>query len=145
MTVISVLSIGVPAFFLALAPNQQLYRPGFLTRVLKFAIPVGFIAATSMMITYLLLDYRGAPMTVIGTSVSITMMMIGMSVLVSLARPLRGWKLGLIAACATAFVMIISVPSIASHFRYELDFATLPITMLIGGIGAALVWLIRRE
>ena len=145
MTVISVLSIGVPAFFLALAPNQQLYRPGFLTRVLKFAIPVGFIAATSMMITYLLLDYRGAPMTVIGTSVSITMMMIGMSVLVSLARPLRGWKLGLIAACVTAFVMIISVPSIASHFRYELDFATLPITMLIGGIGAALVWLIRRE
>lgn len=145
MTVISVLSIGVPAFFLALAPNQQLYRPGFLTRVLKFAIPVGFIAATAMMVNYMLLDNRDASMAVIGTSVSITMMMIGISVLVSLARPLRGWKLGLITACAIAFVIVISVPSIASRFQYELNLATLPITMLVGGVGAALVWLVRKE
>ena len=145
MTVISVLSIGIPAFFLALAPNQQRYRPGFLARVLKFAIPVGFIAATAMMVNYILLDHRGASMAVIGTSVSITMMMIGMSVLVSLARPLKGWKLGLIAACMVAFVVVISVPAIASRFQYDIDLTTLPVTMLIGGLGAALVWLIRRE
>ncbi len=145
MTVISVLSIGVPAFFLALAPNQQLYRPGFLTRVLKFAIPVGFIAAAAMMVNYTLLDHRGASMAVIGTSVSITMMIIGMSVLVLLARPLKGWKLGLIAACAASFIAVITIPAIAHRFQYDLDLATLPVTILIGGIGAALVWLVRMR
>ncbi|MGE5309995.1 MAG: HAD-IC family P-type ATPase, partial [Sphaerimonospora mesophila] len=145
MTVISVLSIGVPAFFLALAPNQQLYRPGFLTRVLKFAIPVGFIAAAAMMVNYTLLDHRGASMAVIGTSVSITMMIIGMSVLVLLARPLKGWKLGLIAACAVSFIAVITIPAIAHRFQYDLDLATLPVTILIGGIGAALVWLVRMR
>ncbi len=145
MTVISVLSIGVPAFFLALAPNQQLYRPGFLTRVLKFAIPVGFIAAAAMMVNYTLLDHRGASMAVIGTSVSITMMIIGMSVLVLLARPLKGWKLGLIAACAVSFIAVITIPAIAHRFQYDLDLTTLPVTILIGGIGAALVWLVRMR
>jgi len=47
MTVISTLTIGVPAFFLALAPNLRRYVPGFVPRVLRFAIPSGFVAAAA--------------------------------------------------------------------------------------------------
>ncbi len=41
LTIIDTLAIGVPSFFLALAPNRRRYRPGFAGRVLRFAIPAG--------------------------------------------------------------------------------------------------------
>ena len=40
-TIVNGLTIGIPAFFLALAPNTQRYVPGFVRRVLRFAIPAG--------------------------------------------------------------------------------------------------------
>ncbi len=39
LTVISALTIGVPAFFIALMPNKARFRSGFFARVLSFAIP----------------------------------------------------------------------------------------------------------
>ena len=42
-TIVSTLTIGIPAFFLALAPNTRRYIRGFVERVLRFAIPAGFI------------------------------------------------------------------------------------------------------
>ena len=98
MTVISTLSIGVPAFFLALAPNNQLYRPGFLRRVLSFAIPTGVITALAMLGSYSQLSRAGVPTIVAGTSVSIAAMTIGLAVLAWLARPIRG------CLCSTSLV-----------------------------------------
>ena len=39
LTIIDTLAIGVPSFFLALAPNRRCYVPGFAGRVLRFARP----------------------------------------------------------------------------------------------------------
>ncbi|MCL2173760.1 HAD-IC family P-type ATPase [Candidatus Saccharibacteria bacterium] len=143
MAIISTLSIGIPAFCLALAPNQTIYRAGFLKRVLKFAVPVGVIAAIAMMVNYALVNHRDMSMDVAGTSVSIVVMMIVIQVLILLARPLRGWKLGLIIACAAAFVAIILSP-IATHFNYALDLSILPLTLVIGLIGAVAVTAVRK-
>ena len=41
LTLIGALTIGIPSFFLALAPNTDRFRPGFVQRVLRFAIPAG--------------------------------------------------------------------------------------------------------
>ncbi|MCL2037678.1 HAD-IC family P-type ATPase [Candidatus Saccharibacteria bacterium] len=144
MTVISALSIGIPAFFLALAPNQQIYRPGFLKRVLRFAIPVGIIAAVAMMANYYLIHRSGMSSAVAGTSVSITLMMIALTVLILFARPVRGWKLGLILSSGLTFAAFILIPSLAVQFRYELDISTLPTTFIIGGIGMLLVIFVKR-
>src|SRR5262249_33678820 len=38
LTIIDTLAIGVPSFFLALAPNRRRYLPGFVGRVLRFTI-----------------------------------------------------------------------------------------------------------
>src|SRR5687767_12388115 len=43
LTVVSSLTIGIPAFFLALAPNARRAAPGFVERVLRFALPAGVI------------------------------------------------------------------------------------------------------
>ncbi len=45
LTIVTFFTIGAPAFFLALMPNTQRFRPGFFRRVLKFAVPAGLICA----------------------------------------------------------------------------------------------------
>lgn len=39
LTLLSTLTIGVPAFFLALAPNRERAKPHFVRRVMRYAIP----------------------------------------------------------------------------------------------------------
>src|SRR5439155_144512 len=61
LTIVSSLTIGIPAFFLALAPNAQRFRAGFVTRVLRFALPAGFVAAAATFSAYAVAhDHQGA-------------------------------------------------------------------------------------
>lgn len=120
MTVISALSIGIPAFFLALAPNTRRYQSGFLTRVLKFAIPAGLITGISMLASYYLIDHSGMSLEVAGTGVSIVAMAIGLIVLIILARPVKGWKLALIAGCGGTFALFILWSPLAQLFSFQL-------------------------
>ena len=143
MTVISTFSIGVPAFFLALAPNNQLYRPGFLCRVLSFAIPTGAITALAMLGSYSQLSRAGASTIVAGTSVSMVVMSIGLAVLAWLARPIRGWKIGLIGLCGGAFVLHLLLPRVAQIFSLKLDPATLLIVLLWAAIAIGLIALVQ--
>ena len=50
LTIVSVFTIGIPGFFLALAPNTRRYIPGFIVRVLRFCIPAGLVAGTAALV-----------------------------------------------------------------------------------------------
>ena len=52
LSIVSSMTIGIPAFFLALLPNARRYQPGFLRRTLMFAIPSGTIVAACIMAVY---------------------------------------------------------------------------------------------
>jgi magnesium-transporting ATPase (P-type) len=47
VTLIGTLTIGIPGFFLALAPNTRRATPGFVPRVLRFAVPAGLLCAAA--------------------------------------------------------------------------------------------------
>ena len=62
LTLVSAVTIGIPAFFLALGPNKRRYVPGFLKRVLRFAVPAGAVSGTVVFVSYLLARAEvGAP------------------------------------------------------------------------------------
>ena len=63
LTLISSLTIGIPGFFLALEPNTQRSRPGFVRRTLTFAIPAGLIAAFGTLVAYQVADVANIPRT----------------------------------------------------------------------------------
>ena len=67
LTLLSTLTIGVPAFFLALAPNNERARPHFVRRVMRFAAPTGVIAGTATFVTYLRLAAATTPGPARGT------------------------------------------------------------------------------
>lgn len=143
MTVISTLSIGMPAFFLALAPNKRIYRPGFLVRVLRFAIPVGMVEAIAMMVTYYLVNRHGMSLATAGTSVSMVAMLIGMAVLVVLSRPIKGWKLALIAGCSLLFVALLFIPLTSGNLEYSVDLSTLPTVLVSSVLGVCSVLMVQ--
>lgn len=121
LTIVSSLTIGVPGFFLALAPNVRRARPGFVGRVLAFAIPAGLLAAAATFGAYAVA--RSAPATSLTqarTAATATLFAMGAAVLFVLARPWTRWRLVLVAAMVAAFAGIGAVPDVRRFFELEL-------------------------
>jgi cation-transporting ATPase E len=104
LTAIDGLTIGVPAFFFALAPNFRRFVPGFAYRVARFVLPTGFLSAVVMLLSFLTLRELGATIEQAQTMEIIIFAAIGFRVISLVERPLRGWRLGLVAALVAVYV-----------------------------------------
>ena len=134
LTLIGSFSIGVPGFFLALAPSSALAREGFLERVLRFSIPAGVIAAVATFVAYeVARESASATLDEARTLATMTLLAIGLVVLVVISRPLRPWKLGLAAVMGLAYAVVVAVGPLRDYF--ELD---LPPAWLWGPAGGAI-------
>ncbi|NYF10570.1 cation-transporting ATPase E [Leifsonia sp. AK011] len=109
------LTIGIPAFFLALLPNARRYEPGFLRRSLAFAIPAGIVIA--LMITAIALIANAQQVTVAEerTGATIAIALAGLAVLVSKSLPFTWIKGAIVAAMVLGLILVLVVP-IASSF-----------------------------
>lgn len=123
LTLLSTLTIGVPAFFLALAPNTERARPHFVRRVMRYAIPAGTVAAVATFVTYLLArhHYSGPGSLEAETSAAtLTLFLISLWVLAIVARPYTWWRVVLVAAMGAAFLVVLVVPWLQEFFALRL-------------------------
>jgi cation-transporting ATPase E len=143
LTLLSTLTIGVPAFFLALAPNKERAKPHFVRRVMRYAIPSGVIAATATFLTYLLAraHYSGPEALQAETSAAtLTLFLVSMWVLAIIARPYTWWRVGLVAAMGTGFLLVLAVPWLQEFFALKLIGTTMPWTAVgVAVVAAALL------
>jgi len=117
LTLIGSLTIGMPAFFLALAPNTDRVHAGFVGRVLRFAIPGGVVAAVATFASYAIGRANGgSDLAQDRTTAVITLFLVGMWILTMVARPLNAWKLALIAAMVALFLGAMYIPFAADFF-----------------------------
>ena len=136
LTIVSSLTIGVPAFFLALAPNSQRYRPGFVPRVLRFAIPAGTVAAVATLSAYWLARQEdGVSLNEARTTAMMVLFTLGLWVLSILARPLTDARRWLLAAMGFAFVMVLAVPGLRTFFAIDPP----PLIVWAAAVGVAAV------
>ncbi|MEV0316998.1 cation-translocating P-type ATPase [Streptomyces sp. NPDC050658] len=129
LTLLSTLTIGVPAFFLALAPNKERARPHFVRRVMRYAIPGGVVAGVATFATYLVArhHYEGAGAREAETSAAtLALFLIAMWVLAIIARPYTWWRLGLIGAMGLGFLLVLTVPWLQDFFQLKLVGTTMP-------------------
>ena len=142
LTLISAVTIGIPAFALALGPNHRRYVPGFLTRVLRFSIPTGVIIGAAAYLGYQTTRLVDSTAGVPGgrTTATLIVLVISLWTLLVLARPLNGWKLVLVLTMAGAVAAIAAFPPLA-HGVFLLDITPLRLGMaaVIGAAGAVLV------
>jgi len=139
LTLISTLTIGVPAFILALAPSTQRVEPGFVTRVLRFAVPAGIAAAAATFSSYIIARLTpGSTVAADRTTAVITLAAVALWVLALIARPYTWWRLALIAAMAAGFVLVLAVPWTRTFFSLRpYNPATDLIALAIAGCAAA--------
>ncbi|MET7645650.1 cation-translocating P-type ATPase [Streptomyces sp. NPDC005426] len=138
LTLLSTLTIGVPAFFLALAPNKERAHPHFVRRVMRYAIPSGVIAAVATFATYLIAGhhYSGTGALDAETSAAtLTLFLVSMWVLAIIARPYTWWRICLVGAMGLAFVIVLAVPWLQDFFALKLVGVTMPWT----AVGIAVV------
>ncbi|MDH6542477.1 HAD-IC family P-type ATPase [Streptomyces sp. SPB4] len=129
LTLLSTLTIGIPAFFLALAPNTERAKPHFVKRVMRYAIPGGVIAAVATFVTYLLAraHYSGPDAIQAETSAAtLTLFLTSMWVLAIIARPYTWWRVGLVGAMGGAFLIVLVVPWLQEFFQLKLVGVTMP-------------------
>jgi cation-transporting ATPase E len=119
LTLVNAVSIGIPSFVLAFAPNEQRYLPGFVKRVLRRAAPFGVAVAAFTLFVYEI-AYREMALERMRT-VSVIALLIGSFVVLLLAsRPLSRWRVALVAAMIGLSVIAFALP-VARHF-YALRF-----------------------
>jgi cation-transporting ATPase E len=121
LTIVSSVTIGIPAFLLALAPNAARSRPGFVPRVLRFAIPAGTIVAIATFVAYSLArDRNHLSLTESRTTATIVLLAVGLSVLALLARPLTPAAVALVAAMTASVVVLFALPATRDFYALGL-------------------------
>ncbi len=139
LTLVSTLTIGIPAFFLALAPNRRIYHPGILGRLLRYAAPTGVIAAivtftTNAIVRQLVSQDEARSIT------TLALWIVAFWILNVLSRPLDRWRAVLLGCMLTIFVLANTVPFGRDFFAMHLEpTPVLAIGIVAGCIGATAI------
>jgi cation-transporting P-type ATPase E len=137
LSLAAALTIGIPTFFLALAPSSGPWQTrGFVRDVSRFAVPAGFVVGTGLLASYLFARHdldQGVPEA---RTVALTTLVVGGLYLVMAleaggSRRRSGLVAGMCAVMAALYVLALALP-FARHF-FELS------TPSFGMIATALV------
>jgi magnesium-transporting ATPase (P-type) len=131
------ITIGIPTFFLALAPSQGDWRPeGFGRRVARFAVPAGTIVGAGVVASYLFalhdLDERVVEARTVATTVLVAAGLYLVVALESQTRMRRNVVTGMCAALAGAYVAVLLIPSLRRFFGLVVPSAGIIATAAVG-------------
>ncbi|WP_285246218.1 HAD-IC family P-type ATPase [Pseudarthrobacter sp. efr-133-R2A-89] len=130
------LTIGLPAFFLALQPGGERYAPGFLRRSLSFAVPAGFCAAVCVLaVNSLATGFGGHTRENTQSAATVTLGLLAAWILVMASRPLNGTKILILAGMYGGLALLFSVP-LTRHF-FRVDWPPPGLLALAVGVGLA--------
>ena len=134
LTLVSTLTIGVPAFVLALAPNNRRARPHFVARVARFAVPTGLVAAGATYLAYTEARQDAqTSLTSARTLATIVLLAVGLWVLSILVRMGDDRQRWIVPAMAASFVVFLAISPARHFFALQLPRSL----VLLAGVGAA--------
>lgn len=120
LTLVGSLSIGIPAFFLALSPNKEIIKDNFLKRVLGYAIPNGVVIGISTLIMFSFGYRRGLPLEECRTLALIIFSVLSLFVLIKVSRPLNLYRIAVTFSMAILFVLTFMIPYTRKVFVIKL-------------------------
>jgi cation-transporting ATPase E len=112
-------TIGMPAFLLALLPNHERYRPGFLARALKFCIPAGIATGLGVIVLGLVIQVDGSWVQAEAqTATAMLLSVTGLWVLSSLDRPDTRIKYLIHALMLALAILMFTLPLTRDFFGF---------------------------
>ncbi|MGB5432426.1 MAG: HAD-IC family P-type ATPase [Acidimicrobiia bacterium] len=134
LTLIGSLTIGIPAFFLSFEATDEPVRTGAFSRIMRFAVPAGIVAATAAYGVYSAARAIEGDLTIARSATTITMVLVGMWILIELVTPLTPSRLALVGAMMASFALTLIVPLGRTFFDL-----VIPPLDIIGVIAAATI------
>ena len=116
LTIVSSLTIGIPAFVLALAPTNQRYRAGFLARVLRMSVPAGVIVVVGVLCARLTLILMGSNRNQISSVCTLVLVAGGLWLLSLTARPWVWWRAALVVIMSAAALAVVLLAPLRGFF-----------------------------
>ena len=136
LTLIGAVTIGIPSFFLALAPGAPRARPGFVPRVLRFAIPAGTWAAIATFSAYALARLEpDVSLTEARTTATLALVTVGLALLIRLSQPLTRGRRWLVAAMIAGVLATLLVAPLSEFFALNVP----PAIVVLAATGAAAI------
>ena len=143
VTIAAWFTIGIPAFVLSLAPNNERARTGFVRRVMTSALPAGLVIGASTYISYLLHNPGGGGSTVEQTQAStgalITLLIGALWVLAVVARPYQWWRIALVTTSFVAYLVIFAIPLAREKFMLDPSNPAVTTSAVLIGVAAAVL------
>lgn len=116
LTIVSSLTIGIPAFVLALAPTNQRYHAGFLSRVLRLSVPAGVIVVVGVLCARLTLILMGSNRNQISSVCTLVLVAGGLWLLSLTARPWVWWRAALVVIMSAAALAVVLLAPLRGFF-----------------------------
>lgn len=99
ISLISMFTIGIPAFFLALQPNQEVIKGHFLTNVLLKALPAGLTDVLAVGALVVFGKTFGVNPTDISTAATMLLAIVGFMILFKICQPVNGIRMVVWLGC----------------------------------------------
>jgi cation-transporting ATPase E len=118
MTLVGMFTIGIPAFVLSFERQDRPIRPGFLPRVLAFAVPAGLVAGLTTFTLYGVsrLHRFGFTIEQSRTGATILLVFLGLIILHDLVAPPSRTNRLLIASLLGGFLLVLAIPALRDLF-----------------------------
>ena len=151
LTLTASLTIGIPAFFLALAPSSgPVRRERFLRELVRFTVPAGVVLAGAIVGVYLVVRGPLDQGIVAGrTSAVMIATTLGLALVVGLERDTRGgvrwWVWAMVVGFALAFTVGLMLQPLRAFFAVEVPSAAAwAVVGVVAVVGVALLAVVRR-
>ena len=139
LTLVGYITIGPPAFILALEPNKEIVKGRFMPTVIRNALPCSIAIVLAVLTVYLASPSLNLTSAQISTICVIVTVAIGLAFIVKLCIPFTKLRIALILALAIFFVACFFIPFTRTMFglcnEYNLDMLILALPISVGGIG----------
>jgi cation-transporting P-type ATPase E len=147
LTLAASLTIGIPAFFLALAPSSGAFRPeGFLRNVSSFALPAGTAAGLAVLSSYAfslhVLDLSVIEARTVATTTLVVIGLYFVTVLEAAGRRRGSVVTSLCLLLAAAYLAVLLFEPARSFFALAAPSAAILLTAVSGaGLAGIGLWL----
>jgi cation-transporting ATPase E len=133
MSLVSEVTIGIPAFALSFRSAERPYRPGYLHRVLQFAVPAGIVCAAATLAVYWAVrsPLVGATLAEARTVSTFALLVLALWVLVLLMHPVDRYDAALLAGMVALGGLLVATPP--GRRFYAIDW---PSRLVVTAVGA---------
>ena len=139
LTLVGYITIGPPAFILALEPNREIVKGKFMPTVIRNALPCAIAIVISVLTVYLAAPALTLTSEQISTVCVIVTVAIGLAHIVKLCMPFTKLRIVLISVLTLFFVACFFLSFTRTMFglcdTYNLDMLILALPISVGGIG----------